>query len=196
MAFERFPLSSESVSLSGESSPFARSRPFGVRQAASPASSALLVEVGREAIRADVTRNGLKLPDLPVDIGVIGGILLPPVGTKVVTQSVEAGRAVPRGTAVDLVVAEAGRLPVRIFHGVHPGLANLAVDDVFTQFIQPNQAVKSILTRVTDPADLTDADKEVLTGVLASPNVVLDTTPGTDVAAGFTALLAANLLHG
>lgn len=167
------------------------------RIAARAVTAPILVEVGREAIRADVVRNGVALPDLVIDASIISSILRPiAIQTKVVTQSVEAGRAVPRGTVVDLTVAEPGRLPIKVFSGVHKALADSAVDDVFSTFIDPNPAIRGILTRVNDPAALTTGDREALRTVLAANNVDLADAPDQDEAAAFTALLAANLLHG
>lgn len=176
-------------------------RPFGkLRPVADAAvASSVFIEVGGAGIEANITREGAKIPSIALDASVIadviGSIGIQP-RLKVVRQSVDAGRAVERGATIDLVLARTDGLPGRIVDGIHPGLADLQLGQVFTDFVSPNPAVLSLLRAKTDATALTTAEKELVTGALGQNGVQVDPNDASDFAAAYSGLQAAKLFGG
>src|SRR5580765_7732460 len=94
-----------------------RATAFTRPAAAAGIGGPVFVDVGAEPIVANITRDGAKVANVPLDNAVItellGGALLQP-RLKVIRQSVEAGRAVERGATIDLVLSRPELLPLTI----------------------------------------------------------------------------------
>jgi len=160
-----------------------------------PRSSTVFVEIRPQSVAAEVARAGILLPAVAIDAKIVDSILdrLPPVSTKVVSQSVQAGTAVPRGTAVDLVLARPGDLPGRIIPGIHETFKGRSIGDIGLQLIEAQPAVKEIVRRKASAADLTEAEKVTVTNALVQNGVAISEVPGQDLAAAFTGLQAGYL---
>lgn len=163
------------------------------------AAGPVFVEVGGQAIEANITRNGGRVPSVALDPDVIRDI----IGTiptrprlKVLRQSVEAGRAVERGAAVDLVLTEVSGLPGRVVEGIHPELATLSMGEMFTRFVNPNPEVTRILRAKTDPGALTAAERETVATALGQGGVTVDPADAPAFGSAFSGLQAANLFGG
>lgn len=158
-------------------------------------SSTVFVDVADESTRAEVSRGGIPVGEILVNPEIIGSFLddLVVVQTKVVTQSVVPGTAVARGTAIDIILANASDLPVRVIPGVHAAFETLTMAQLNDQFAA-NTAVRDIVKRRTNPADLTTAERETLTTAFQAANVPIDTDNTVDAA--FSGVKAAFTFQG
>jgi hypothetical protein len=187
----------------GEFSGFAAARESRLRSSvglsAAVAAAPVFIEVGGAGSEANITRDGGRIPSVALNTSVIsdliGSISIQPK-LKVIRQSVEFGRAVERGATIDLVLAPAGGLPGRIIDGIHPGLADLQLGQMFTEFVNPNPAVSRILRAKTDPTTLTAAERETVAGALTQGGVSVDPADAADFASAFAGLQAAQLFGG
>ena len=87
------------------------------------------------------------------------------VQTKVVTQTIAAGVAVARGTAVDIVLAQTGNLPVVVIPGIHQAFANLTMAQLHNQFAAVPE-VRDLVRTKTDASQLTADELTTLTTAL------------------------------
>lgn len=160
-----------------------------------PKSSTVFVEIRPQSLAAEVARAGSLLPAVALDAKIVDSILdrLPPVTTKVVSQSVKPGDAVPRGTAVDLVLARPGDLPGRIIPGIHETFKGRSIGDIGLQLIEAQPAVKDIVRRKAAVADLTEAERATVTNALTQSGVEIVQAPGQDLAAAYAGLQAGYL---
>jgi hypothetical protein len=156
----------------------------------------VFVEVGGSAVAANITRDGKRVPNVALDpagiADIIGGAVTRP-RLKVLRQSVEAGRAVERGTAVDLVRAEPGRLPIGIVAGVHAALATRTMGDVFATLIAPNADVARIIRTVDNPAALSATDRQTLAAALTQAGVGVEAGDTAAITSAFAGLQAASV---
>lgn len=167
--------------------------------AASMTAAPRFVEVGGKGIEVNITRNGGVVPSVVLNNNVIadiiGSITVRP-RLKVLRQSVEAGRAIERGATVDLVLSEVSNLPGRIIDGIHPGLAELNMGELFTRFVDPNPDVTRILRTKTDPTALTTTERQTVAAALTDGGVTVDAADANEFGAAFAGLQAANLFGG
>jgi hypothetical protein len=152
----------------------------------------IAVDVGASTTKAEISRGGFSIAEIPISPEVIGSFLdaRPIVATKVVTQSIAPGTAVAVGTAIDLIITSTADLPVRVVPGIHQAFTNLTMAQVNDQFAA-DPRVKDILRVRSKPADLTTDDVAVLTSVLQSNNVPVSNEANQTVGAAFTAIQAA-----
>ena len=155
--------------------------------------------MGADPVSANITRDGVKVANVVLDNAVItdllGGAVLKP-RLKVIKQSVEAGRAVERGAAIDLVLSRPDELPLTIVTGIHPGLAGMNVGQVFDRFVQSNTEVRKILASRPDVTTLTTADRQAIAASLGQAGIHVDPNDDDAVRAAFSGLQAANLFGG
>lgn len=161
------------------------------------AEQTIAVDVGASTTKAEVSRGGFSIAEIPVSEELISSFLdtRPIVQTKVVTQSIAPGTAVAVGTAIDLVITSPTDLPVNVVPGIHQAFANLTMAQLNTQFAT-DPRVRDILRTRSTPADLTTDDIATLTEVLHTNNVPVSTDPGQTVGAAFTAIQAAFTFQG
>ncbi len=112
------------------------------------------------------------------------------VQTKVVTQTIAAGTAVARGTAIDVVLAPTSNLPIDVIPGIHQAFSGLTMAQLHDQFANIAEVRDLVRTR-TDPSQLTAGDLESLTTVLQNNNVQVGTGAGETAQSAFTAIQAA-----
>jgi hypothetical protein len=159
-------------------------------------SGPVLVDIGADPIEANITRGGVQVPNLPIDRIVLTGIIdsLPvKPRLKVVRQSVEAGRAVERGTLVDLVLAEPADLPVHIVTGVLEQLRGRKISQVFDDFVAEQPPIRQILAERGQAAELSPTDKQTIVGVLGQGGITVDPDDDEAMAGAFVALQTAQL---
>jgi len=89
------------------------------------APSTVFVELGEAAQTAQIARDGIGVAQVALNTEVLQDLIAgrPKLVTKVVSQSVAAGTAVPRGTAVDVVLAQPGVLPIDVIRDPHLSLS-------------------------------------------------------------------------
>jgi hypothetical protein len=138
-------------------------------------ASTVFVDVAEEATRAEVSRGGFPLGEIAIIPERLGSFLddLVVVQTKVVSQAIQPGTAVARGTAIDLVLANPSDIPVRVIPGVHAAFENLTMASLNEQFAG-NPVVRDIVRRRTAPEDLTTTERDQLTSALQNANVPVD----------------------
>jgi hypothetical protein len=163
--------------------------------AAAPRASTVFVDVAQEPTRADISRGGFALGEVALNPDLVASFLddLVVVRTKVVSQSILAGTAVARGTAIDVVMANPSTLPVNVIPGVHSAFTDLTMAQLNDQFAQ-NTAVRDIVRHTTTAEDLTTAQRQTLTTALQGANVPIDEEHTVDSA--FTGIQAAFQLMG
>jgi hypothetical protein len=162
-----------------------------------PAEQTVAIDVGASVTKADISRGGFTIPEIPVVPDKLGSFLdaRPIVSTKVVSQTIEPGTAVAIGTAVDIVLTATRDLPVAVIPGIHNAFATLTMAELHERFAD-NLQVRDVLRTKATPADLTNDDVALLTTVLQQQNVPIGNAPGETVGSAFTALQAAFTFQG
>jgi hypothetical protein len=150
------------------------------------------IDVGASVTKADNSRGGFTIPEIPLLPDRIGSFLddRPVVSTKVVAQTIQPGTAVAVGTTVDIVLTSTRDLPVAVIPGIHQAFAGLTMAQLHDQFAADTR-VRDVLRTRGSVADLTTDDVSLLTTVLAQQNVPVSNAPGETVSSAFTALQAA-----
>jgi hypothetical protein len=162
---------------------------------AAAASGPIFVDVGANVTEANITREGAKIPNVILDSDVIDSIIdiAPQPRYKVLQQSVEAGRAVERGTIVNLTMGEVFSLPIGIVGGVLAELSTLTIGEMYTPVVGSNPEVKRILGRKTSVDELNDAEKTTLVAALGQGGVSVDPNDDEAFAGAFTGLQTLHL---
>jgi hypothetical protein len=153
----------------------------------------VFVELGDAVQKAQIARDGVGVPQVRIDPDVLAGLLAgrPKVVTKVVSQSVAPGTSVPKGTQVDVVLAEPFRLPAGVIRDIHVGLAQKTVGEVFDTFIRNNAAVRNVIARHDTADTLTDAERGVIQSAFSAQNVPITDQPGQTLNQAFSSLQGA-----
>ena len=162
-----------------------------------PTEQTIAIDVGASATKAEITRGGFTVAEIPVNAEGITAFLddRPEVTTKVVTQSIAPGTAVAIGTAIDMVITRTADLPVRVVPGIHHAFEGLTMAQLYEQF-SGEPRVRDILRTKSTPAELTSDDIASLTTVLQGKSIQVGTGAGETVASAFTALQAAFTFQG
>ena len=176
-----------------------KTRAASTAKAASAARTAtpIFVDVSEKATTAAVTRAGYNLGEIGIKEQVLDEVLTtrPIVRTKVVSQSIVAGTAVAKGTAIDIVITRTDDLPLTIIPGVHTAFTELTVGALYTQFEQ-NPVVRDIVKRRTDATQLTATEQTQLTTALADSGVEIGSETTNDLTSAFAGLQAAFTFQG
>jgi len=161
------------------------------------ATAAVFVDVSEKATTAEVTRGGFNLGEILIRPEVLDDILgtRPVVRTKVVSQSIVAGTAVARGTAIDIVITRTDDLPLTIVPGIHEAFTDLTVGALFGQFEQ-NAVVRDIVKRRNDVGQLTATEQTQLATALNASGIEIGTDTTNDLTSAFTGLQAAFTFQG
>lgn len=165
--------------------------------ASARATAPVFVDVSEKATTAAVTRAGFNLGEIGIRPDVLDDVLTtrPIVRTKVVSQSIVAGTAVARGTAIDIVITRTDDLPLTIIPGIHTAFTDLTVGALYTQFEQ-NAVVRDIVKRRTDATQLTATEQTQLATALEGSGVEIGTETTNDLTSAFAGLQAAFTFQG
>src|SRR4051794_30009626 len=89
------------------------------RLSARAVEDTVFVELGQAAQKAQIARDGVAVPLIALNTTLLTQVLAgkPQVVSKVVQQSIAPGTAVPKGTSIDVVLAEPRQLPTKIIQG-------------------------------------------------------------------------------
>jgi hypothetical protein len=177
------------ASLAREATPLTRATAVAPRKT----QETVFVELGESVQKAQIARDGVQVALVDINPAVLNEVIAgrPPVVTKVVSQSVAAGTSVPKGTTIDIVLAEPRRLPTRIIQDVHVGLAQREIGQVFDTFLKDNVAVRSVIARNERPETLSSADQAILVTAFQQADVPITAEPGHTVNEAFNTLQAA-----
>jgi hypothetical protein len=120
----------------------------------------------------------------------------PQLITKVVSQSIAPGTAVPRGTSVDVVLAQPGILPIDVIRDPHLALSGRTLGDVYETFVRDNPAVRNVLARNEHAATLSTADQGVIQAAFQAQQVPITSEAGHTIEQAFGSLQAAFTFGG
>jgi hypothetical protein len=153
----------------------------------------VFVELGEAAQKAQIARDGVAVASVKLDRLRLDQVILgkPEVIAKVVSQSVPPGTTVPKGTSIDIVLAEPRGLPIGIIADFHRGLEAQTVGQVFDTFVRDNVALRSVIARNDTPDTLSAADQAVISKAFSDANVPITTQPGQTLASAFQTVQAA-----
>jgi len=165
-------------------------------QAAVPVTaqpSTVFVELGEASQQANIARNGVAVPVLTLNPAVLQTQLglTTKVVAKVVSQSIQAGVSVAKGTTIDLVLAEPTSLKVSVLENAFVPLQDQTLDNVFKTVVRDSPQVQSVLARNTAAAQLSTADQATLSSALSQAGAQVGTDPGHTIDAAFNTLQAA-----
>jgi hypothetical protein len=162
-----------------------------------PVSSAgqgtVFVELGAAAEQAAITRDGVQVPLVQFNPAALGPIVggLRRVPARVISQSIQPGVSVAKGTTVDITLSEPELLPVSVLQDAFTPLGNRTMADVYQNIIAGNPALQSVLTRNASGTGLSVADTATLTTALTQANAPPGTGAGASVETAFGTLQAA-----
>ncbi len=179
------------------SNPFSNARGVKATTISRASAAPVFIDVSEKATTAEVTRGGFNLGEIAIRPDILDGILgsRVVVRTKIVSQSIVAGTAVARGTAIDIVLTRTDDLPITIVPGIHEAFADLTVGNVYSQFEQ-NAAVRDIVKRRTEVSQLTAAEETQLTAALDANGIQIGADATNNLNSAFTALQAAFTFQG
>jgi hypothetical protein len=151
--------------------------------------STVFVDVGAKRIDANVIRDGVPVGRHEINHDILDDIIVerPVLRVRVVGQSIAAGTPVPVGTAVNLILAPPGRLPIGVIEGVHLGIRDVFIEDGFERFVAGRPQVKRIVARSVG-GTLAPEDEAEVRQIFAEEGVDIADTPGRDVGAAVEAL--------
>lgn len=196
MTLPRFTLGS----LGGEITNIAATTRIAAATAPAPAPAmrtaapdTVFVELGEAAQKAQIARDGIGVPTIRLNTDALQNIIAgrPQLVTKVVSQSVAPGTAVPRGTSVDVVLAQPGALPIEVIRDPHVSLSGRTLSNVYDSFIRDNAAVRNVLARNDSATTLSTADRGVIESAFQAHDVPVSDQPGQGIEQAFSSLQAA-----
>jgi len=157
------------------------------------APSTVFVELGEAAQTAQIARDGIGVAQVALNVDALQNLIAgrPQLVTKVVSQSVAPGTAVPRGTSVDVVLAQPGVLPIDVIRDPHLSLSGRTLSNVYESFVRDNPAVKNVLARNVQAATLSTADRGVIEAAFQAQDVTITDEPGRSIEQAFGSLQAA-----
>jgi len=169
---------------------------FQAPQASAPVTaqpSTVFLELGEASQQANIARNGVQVPVVQLDPAALQNVLTTTkkVVAKVVSQSIQPGVSVAKGTTVDLVLAEPASIKISVLQNAFVPLANSTFDTVYKNVVRDNPQVQSVLSRNTVGTALSTADQATLTTALAAAGTPVSTDAGHTVDAAFHTLQAA-----
>src|SRR5215470_13929661 len=100
--------------------------------------STVFVELGAASQQANIARNGVAVPIVSLDPSALQVVLgnTTKVVAKVVTQSIQPGVSVAKGTTVDLVLAEPTSIKVSVLQNAFQPLAAQSLDTVYKNIVR------------------------------------------------------------
>jgi hypothetical protein len=160
--------------------------------------STVFVELGEAAQTAQIARDGIGVAQIALNADALQNLIVgrPQLITKVVSQSIAPGTAVPRGTSVDVVLAQPGILPIDVIRDPHLALSGRTLGNVFETFIRDNAAVKNVLARNEQAATLSTADQGIIQAAFQAQQVPITEEPGHTIEQAFGSLQAAFTFGG
>ena len=159
----------------------------------------LLIETDvRAAQRAKIVRDGKPVAQIQVNQDKISGVLVGyrPLVSRVVTQSIAPGTPVARGTAINLVLAEASRIPLDVIDGIHVAIQQETMASLYTRFLASDPELTNIVANAATGASTPAADVVKVQQKAAAKGVQVTDTAGQDFNAFMTGLQAAYTFSG
>ena len=143
------------------------------------AAQNITVDVGPATVVPRIVRGGIeitapafnqnRIDDFLAHVSTLPRLFVP----VAVSQSIPAGKLVPKGTPVDIVLVPMSNIHFGLFDQTHVDLAAHPVTDVLPIIRDP--VVAPVLAK-TSAADLTPNEKQIVTDKLRAINVAIDDT--------------------
>jgi hypothetical protein len=158
----------------------------------------VFVELGTQVQAADISREGVAVAPVELDRTVLDSFLAGRlrIRNKVVSQSIQPGVTVAKGTSIDLVFAQPDFIPIDVIHDHFQPLAGATIGAVFSDFVVNNDAVRSVIVRNQSADTLSDADRGVIQNAFAAAGHPVTTDAGSTMTQAFNTLQAAFTLGG
>lgn len=158
----------------------------------------VFVNLGESEKQANISRDGVAVPVVPIDIGIIDEVvpIIPRLAPRVVSQSIPAGTRVAAGATVEVVMASPFDLPTRIVPDTHAQLRETSLDLVYQRFVRDRDDVRAVLARNPTPDTLSDGDRAALQNAFSANDLSVDeAVPGLGFRNAFLALQAAQTFN-
>lgn len=157
------------------------------------APSTVFVELGEASQQAAISRNGVQVPVVSLDPAALQAVIgsTTRVVAKVISQSIQPGVSVAKGTTIDLVLAQSSTLHVSVLENAFQPLATETLDTVFKNVVRDNPQVQSVLARNTSATALSTQDQATLTTALSDAGAPVGTDAGHTIDSAFQTLQAA-----
>jgi hypothetical protein len=158
----------------------------------------VFVELGTQVQAADISREGVAVAPVEIDRTVLDSFLAGRlrIRNKVITQSIQPGVTVAKGTSVDLVFAQPDFIPIDVIQDHFQPLTGATIGAVFNDFVVNNDAVRSVIARNQSADTLSDADRGVITTAFAAAGHPVTTDAGSTMTQAFNTLQAAFTMGG
>jgi hypothetical protein len=178
-AFPRIPSAARAAAASA----------VGAIQIPRSTQDVVFVDVGERKIDSNILRDGVPIVAHAIDTDVLNQVVIgePVIAYRIVGQSVPAGTPVPLDTAIDVIMAQPGGLPVGVVKGVHAELAPLTVAAAYDKLIRGHPEAVRLVNRASE-GPLSAVDEQTLTTLFAQAGAPISDTPGQDVSAALTTL--------
>lgn len=152
-------------------------------------SDVVFIDVGSRKIESKVIRDGVPIGVHTIDQDILNDIVIgePIIAYRIVAQTVAPGTPVPLGTAIDVVMARPGTLPVSVVAGTHQALQATTIDDAFARLVAGKPDVVRLVARAAG-APLSREDEEALRVTFRQAQIEITDRPGSDVEAGLETL--------
>jgi beta-lactam-binding protein with PASTA domain len=139
-----------------------------------------------------VKRSGIKVPKAEVVFDRVDEELAvdEAVAETVVTVSPAPGTTVPRGTKIDITLAQTWRLRPGILKIHHNALAATTFEQIYQTFLAADD-VKKIVSENRSGTSMTAQDRARVTTVLRQNNIPITTNPGEDFDSALSTLRGA-----
>jgi hypothetical protein len=155
-----------------------------------------LVDLSEKAASANIVREGLTMPSVTLDRDaldrfVLEDIVRPSSAPRVVSQSVQAGTAVPRGTVVDLFLAPRQSIPGTLIPAPHRDIAAGTIDGIVTGVLS-ERVMRERVAKYETLEQMPEAERAAFRNDLERQNVPLDDgQPDRSADAAFRTMKAA-----
>ncbi len=149
-------------------------------KAASAGPQQVYVQVGESRTNANIIRDNYAIPSFEIDKSIIDDVVIGPViRNKVVSQSIQPGTVVAKGTAVELVLAPTSTLPGRIIPNGHTAFADATMEETYGRFVRDDPVMRRILERNPDVSRLSSEDRATAEARASDAEVEIGERAGT-----------------
>jgi uncharacterized protein (DUF433 family) len=131
----------------------------------------VFVELGDKPAKANISRDGYKVPSIIPDNNRLDNLLSglpivkPKTSPRVLGQSIAAGTRVSVGTTVDLVMAPSKDINIGIFDDVHVGLVQNNVSEILEK-VSADTQIQDLVLRYDKADDMPAAQQQALADLL------------------------------
>ncbi len=145
-------------------------------------AKAVFVDLSKDTNKANIVRGGFGVAEAKVIPDALqrwlGGIdtQRPRETPRVVGQSLQPGKKVPTGTAIDLVLAPSRDIPLNIFEGTHGDLRDRSIGLFLAQTLDQEahkEVLKIVLAKETEE-ELDDSEKAAVESMLEAADIEID----------------------